>query len=84
MQNKPCIQCGYCCINMPCGLATRQPCEHLVKINNLPQYRCEHYPFDHLDAFEQYCLEAGEGCGYDGGHDDYVKLNKKLKIRRVK
>lgn len=73
MENKRCLQCGHCCLESSCGLGVKEPCEHLIPINK-QQYKCAHYPFDHLDAFTMLCLNPGGGCGYDGQHEKYKNL----------
>jgi len=75
---KPCIGCGFCCIDCPCGLATQDPCEHLIPQED-GSFKCAQYPFEHLDTFTQICLAPGEGCGYDGQNSMYRELYLKLK-----
>lgn len=76
-----CIQCGNCCVEVPCGIPDNPvECELLTPINDY-QYMCPHWPFEKFDHFTRVCMGAHAGCSnpnndrykevwrwYKGGH----------------
>jgi len=80
MKYGDCIRCGWCCLDIPCGLGGRgMTCPHL-SVDEVGVHTCALWPFENEDTFTKIMLEPKKGCGYGGENPMYKRLWSKLKI----
>ena len=80
MNNKPCVQCGYCCTKCACWLGmwddTKKQCAHLTKDN-----KCGIYDDIRKTAGSEHSPAFGAGCCmslFNSVRDEKIRQLKRL------